>query len=112
MGCGSGWCLSWTHGWRVSVRMKISCPCWLDRRHWLHVGWFEWRCGGVLRQVGSGWRLELQHLPHPGGVAALSGMPQAEVTDLVEAPRQHVLEEAAYELLAAETTGSRTAGLA
>ena len=39
-------------------------------------------------------------------------MPQAEVTDLVEAARQHMLEEAAHELIAAETAGSRAAGLA
>src|SRR5208282_6572797 len=40
------------------------------------------------------------------------GMPQAEVADLVKAARQHVLEEAAHELLAAQAAGSRAAGLA
>src|SRR5271166_6300023 len=40
------------------------------------------------------------------------GMPQTEVADLVGAARQHVLEEAAHELLAAEAAGSRAAGLA
>src|ERR1700761_5859916 len=39
-------------------------------------------------------------------------MPQAEVADLVEAARQHVLEEAAHELVAAEPAGSPPAGLA
>ena len=43
---------------------------------------------------------------------ALRGMPQAEVADLVEAARQHVLEEAAHELVAAEAAGPRVAGLA
>ena len=38
------------------------------------------------------------------------GMPQTEVADLVEAARQHVLEEAAHELLAAEAEGSRAVG--
>jgi hypothetical protein len=39
-------------------------------------------------------------------------MPQTEVADLVEAARQHVLEEAAHELVAAEAAGPRVAGLA
>src|SRR5271166_5096408 len=39
-------------------------------------------------------------------------MPQTEVGDLVEAARQHVLEEAAHELVAAEAAGSRASGLA
>src|ERR1700722_7611424 len=39
-------------------------------------------------------------------------MPQAEVADLVEAARQHVLEEAAHEFVAAQSAGSRSAGLA
>src|SRR4051812_47226715 len=39
-------------------------------------------------------------------------MPQTEVTDLVEAARQHMLEEAAHELFAAEPAGSRAAGFA
>jgi hypothetical protein len=43
---------------------------------------------------------------------ALHGMPQAKVTDLLEAARQHMLEEAAHELFAAEAAGSRAAGLA
>jgi hypothetical protein len=54
----------------------------------------------------------LQHLPYAGGVVELRGMPQAEVTDLVEAARQHMLEEAAHELFAAESAGSRAAGFA
>ena len=52
----------------------------------------------------------MQHLTDPGGVAALSGMPQAEVTHLVEAARQDVLEESAHELVSAEAAGSRAAG--
>src|SRR3954451_5670121 len=39
-------------------------------------------------------------------------MPQAKVADLVEAARQHVLEEAAHELVAAEPAGASLAGLA
>ena len=39
-------------------------------------------------------------------------MPQAEVAHLVEAARQHVLEEAAHELFAAEAAGAPAAGLA
>src|SRR4051794_4126818 len=39
-------------------------------------------------------------------------MPQAEVADLVEATRQHMLEEAAHELFAAEPAGAPPAGLA
>ncbi len=66
----------------------------------------------VLWWAKLGWRLQLQHLPRPGGVVALSGMPQTEVADLVEAARQHVLEEAAHELVAAEAAGSPAAGLA
>src|SRR5208283_5231774 len=85
----------------------------LDRQHRFRPGWHErWSGRVVLRQVDLWWRLELQHLPYPGGVPALSGMPQAEVTHLVEAARQHVLEEAAHEFVAAETTGASAAGLA
>jgi len=54
----------------------------------------------------------LQHLSHSGGVVVLCGMPQPEVTDLVEAARQHVLEEAAHEFVAAQAAGSLPAGLA
>jgi hypothetical protein len=39
-------------------------------------------------------------------------MPQTEVADLVEPARQHVLEESAHELIAAQAAGSRPAGLA
>src|SRR5271170_5111009 len=39
-------------------------------------------------------------------------MPQAEVTHLMEAAREHVLEEAAHEFMAAQTAGSRTPALA
>jgi len=39
-------------------------------------------------------------------------MPQAEVADLVKTARQHVLEEAAHELIAVEAAGSRPGGLA
>ena len=57
-------------------------------------------------------RPQVQHLPHPCGVVALPGVPQAEVADFVEAARQHVLEEAAHELVAAQAAGSPAAGLA
>ena len=40
------------------------------------------------------------------------GMPQAEVADLVEAARQHMLEEAAHEFVTAQAAGSSAAGLA
>ena len=39
-------------------------------------------------------------------------MPQAEVADLVQALRQDVLEEAAYELLAGNAAGPPTVGFA
>ena len=54
----------------------------------------------MLRRVGCERSVELQHVADPGGVVALGGMPQAEVADLVEAARKHMLEEAAHELLA------------
>src|ERR1700679_504629 len=74
----------------------------LDRRHRLCIRRHKWRTDRLLWRIELGWRLELQHLPHPRGIVALRGMPQTEVSDLVEAARQHVLEEAAHELLAAE----------
>ena len=52
----------------------------------------------------------MQHLPDPSGVVGLRGMPKSEVADLVKAARQHMLEEAAYELITAEPAGSRAAG--
>src|SRR5271170_2534347 len=39
-------------------------------------------------------------------------MPQSRVADLVEAARQHVLEEAAHEFVTAQAAGSSAAGLA
>jgi hypothetical protein len=54
----------------------------------------------------------LEHLPHPRGVVALRGMPQSEEAHLVEAARQHMLEEAAHEFMAAQTAGSSVPGLA
>src|SRR5208337_2220608 len=75
-------------------------------------GWHKWRNDGVLRRIELGWRLELQHLPHSSGVVALRWMPEAEIADLVEAARQHVLEEAAHEFHAAEAAGSQAACLA
>ena len=54
----------------------------------------------------------MQHLPHPVGAVAVPRMPQPEVTDLVEAARQHMLEEAAHEFMAAQTAGSPATGLA
>ena len=88
--------------------MTVRTDQRLDRRHWLRAGRLEWRND----RVGLGQRLELQHLPYPGGVVALSGMPQAEIANLVEAAWHHVLEEAAHELIAAEVAGSCAAGLA
>ena len=58
----------------------------------------------MLRRVGCERSVELQHVADPGGVVALGGMPQAEVADLVEAARKHMLEEAAHELLTVELT--------
>jgi len=54
----------------------------------------------------------LEHLPHPGGILAVCRMPKPEVAHFVEAARQHVLEEPAHELLAAEPAGAPVAGLA
>ena len=65
----------------------------------------------MLRRVGCERSVELQHVADPGGVVALGGMPQAEVADLVEAARQHMLEEAAHELLAVELTDPPAVGL-
>lgn len=45
------------------------------------------------------------------GVLALPRVPQPEITDLVEAARQHMLEEATHELLAAEAAKLPTADL-
>ena len=56
--------------------------------------------------------LQLQPLAHSGGVVALCRVPQAGVADLVEAARQHVLKEAAHELVATQATGSSAAGAA
>src|SRR5271165_352211 len=54
-----------------------------------------------------------RHLAITSQMASWSfGMPQAEVTDFVEAARQHMLEEAANKLVAAETTGMSAASLA
>ena len=78
----------------------------------LRAGWLKWRDDGLLRRVDFEWRLQLQHLPYPGGIVALRGVPQAEVAHLMEPAWQHVLEEAAHELVAAEAAGSRAAGLA
>ena len=69
-----------------------------------------WRHHGVRQCPGRRRRLQLQHLPCPGGVVAVGGMPQAKVADLVEAARQHVLEEAAHKLFAAEPAGAPAAG--
>jgi hypothetical protein len=112
---------SWRHGLLRGEHADEDQPpltVWtdprLDRRHRLRAGWHDRWSGRIVvpRQVDLRRRLELQHLPYPGGVATLRGMPQAEVTHLVEAARQHVLEEAAHELLAAEAAGSPAAGLA
>ena len=65
----------------------------------------------MLRRVGCERSVELQHVADPGGVVALGGMPQAEVADLVEAARKHMLEEAAHELLAVELTDLPAIGL-
>jgi hypothetical protein len=92
--------------------LAVRTDPWLDRRHWFRAGLAGWREDKLLWWAGLGWRLQLQHLPHPAGVVALRGMPQAEVADLVEAARQHVLEEAAHELVAAQAAGSPAAGLA
>src|SRR5208337_4804294 len=111
---------SWRHGLlrgehadEDQLPLTVRTDPRLDRRRRLHGGWYErWSASGLLCQVDLRRRLELQHLPYPGGVVALRGMPQAEVTDFVEAARQHVLEEAAHELVAAEAAGAPAAGLA
>ena len=65
----------------------------------------------MLRRVGSGRSVELQHVANPRGVVASGGMPQAEVADLVEAAWKHMLEEAAHELSAVELTDPPAVGL-
>ena len=84
----------------------------LARWYWRGSGVLRWRQDKFRRRAGFGWRVELQHSPHPCGVAALRGMPQAGVADFVEPAGQHVLEEATHELAAAQTAGSPPAGLA
>ena len=66
----------------------------------------------MFGQIDTATRLELQHLPHSGGIVALCGMPQAKVSYLVEAARQHVLEEAPHEFATAEVAGLMAARLA
>jgi hypothetical protein len=98
--------------------MKISRPWWQCGQISGSIGgigfgaWIEQRGDGLRRWIDLEWRLELQHLPHAGGVVALRWMPQAEVADLMEAAWQHVPAEAAHELAAAEAAGSCVAGLA
>ena len=117
---GSVRCGSWCHGllWGEPADeeqpplMTVRTDPRLDRRHRLHAGWHErWSGRAVLCQVDLGRRLELKHLPHPGGVMALCGMPWAKITDFVGAARQHVLEEATHGVVAAKSTGSPEAGL-
>jgi hypothetical protein len=111
---------SWRHGLLRGEHADEDQPALtvrtdprLDWRRRLYGGWYErWSGRVVLYQVGLRRRQQLHHLPYPGGVPALRGMPQAEVTDFVEASWQHMLEEAAHELVAAETTGTSAAGLA
>jgi hypothetical protein len=50
--------------------------------------------------------------PHPGGIVAVRGMPQTKVANLVETARQHMLEEATHEFVAAEAADSCLASLA
>ena len=92
--------------------MTVRTDHRLNRWHRFCVSRYKRRVDGVLCRLKLGRHLELQHLPHPRGVVALHGMPQTEVTHLVEAARQHMLEEAAHELFAAEFGGPRAAGLA
>ena len=47
----------------------------------------------------------------PRGIVALGGMPEAEVADLVEAARKHMLKQAAHELLAVKLTDPPAVGL-
>src|SRR5271170_6653625 len=75
---------SWSHGLSRRERADVDQPPLtvradhrLDRWRWLRAGWHErWR-DEVQRRIELRCRLELQHLPHPGGVVALRGMPQA-----------------------------------
>ena len=92
--------------------MTVRTAPWLDRRPWLRARVLDWREDKLLWWTALGRRLQLQHLSHPGGVMTLRGVPQAGVADLVEAARQHVLEEAAHEFVTAQAAGSRLAGLA
>src|SRR5580692_3468618 len=115
-----GRCRSWSHGLLRREPADEDQPPLLamrtdhrlDRGHRLCVDRLWRRDAGVLRRLKLERRPQLQHLPDPSGVVALRRMPQTEVADLVEAARQHMLEEAAHELLAAEAAGPRVAGLA
>ncbi len=55
---------------------------------------------------------ELQHPRHPGGAGGVAGDATGRSSGPRWKPRGNMLEEAAHELVAAETAGSRSAGLA
>ena len=60
------------------------------------------RVGGVLPRTGDRHGIERQHLTGARGMIAAGGMPEPRVAYLVQPLRQHVLEEAAHELVAVE----------
>src|SRR5262245_8678302 len=60
------------------------------------------RIGTVLPALSDCRGIERQHVPGAGGMIAPGGMPEPRVAHLVQPLRQHVLEEAAHELVAIE----------
>src|SRR5712692_7196509 len=61
--------------------------------------------GGLRRQLGRSRAIELQQEAGLSGEVAFGRMPKAKVADLVEAGREHMLEEAAHELVALQGAG-------
>ena len=63
---------------------------------------------GLLNWFGCGqvWVIEFQTQAHLRGLGAFGRVPEAEVADLVKSPGQDMLEEAAHELVARQSTGA------
>ena len=102
--------------WSKDLFWGRACAC---RSRWPSCGnvgsgavrwrWRRFDAGfgsGRLRRGGPwswGFRaIERQEQTGARSMIAPGGMPEAEVADLVQALRQHVLQEAAHELMAAE----------
>jgi hypothetical protein len=63
------------------------------------------RLGGSLGRRRRCWRLEQEHKTGSLSVLAPSRVPEAVVTNLMQASRQNMLQEAAHELVAAQAGG-------